>query len=151
MTDPITVGTLTASVLAMSAEAVVKGSVGEAAKDAYKALKQRIARWAGGEVEALENAPSSKARQAVVAEEIDRQPFEDRAGIRVLVNELIAALEAHEHHTPVGLDIGRLEAARVQLGAISVSEGIGLRAQEVKTVGSFNAGPINVGRPPGKT
>ena len=54
MADPVTIGVLTASALAMAGEAALKGAVGEAAKDAYKALKNRVARWAGSDVEALE-------------------------------------------------------------------------------------------------
>jgi hypothetical protein len=147
MADPITIGALTASVLAIGAEAALKGAVGEAVKDAYKALKEKVAGWAGADVEALENAPTSTARQAVVAEEIDRQPFENQATLRVLVDALIVALKDCERYSPIGVDRGRLEAARIQLGEISVSEGIGFRAHEVKTLGSFEAGPIRVGQP----
>jgi hypothetical protein len=53
MSDPVTVGAMASLVLRMASEAVVKGVVGEAVKDAYKALKQRIAHWAAGDVEAL--------------------------------------------------------------------------------------------------
>jgi len=53
MSDPVTIGVLTASALAMAAEAVVKIAVGEAVKDAYKALKDKVAVWIGGDVEAL--------------------------------------------------------------------------------------------------
>jgi hypothetical protein len=45
MSDPVTIGTLAASVLAMAAEAVFKSSVGEVVKDAYKNLKERIEAW----------------------------------------------------------------------------------------------------------
>jgi hypothetical protein len=48
MADPITIGVLTASALALAGEATLKGVVGEAAKDAYKALKSRVAGAARG-------------------------------------------------------------------------------------------------------
>jgi hypothetical protein len=56
MTDPVTIGTLAASALAIAAEAVVKSSVGEVVKDAYAKLKDKLATWARGDVDALEDA-----------------------------------------------------------------------------------------------
>jgi hypothetical protein len=67
MSDPVTIGVLTASTLAMAAEAVFKSSVGEVVKDAYKALKDKVAIWIRTDVEALEKTPTSQTRQAVVA------------------------------------------------------------------------------------
>ena len=53
---------------------------------------------------------------------------------------------------PVGLDIGRLKSSlSVQLDAINVTEGTGVRIDEVTTLGEFRAGPITVGSPRGKT
>jgi hypothetical protein len=54
MVDPVTVGSLVAGALSMTAEAVLKGTVGEAVKDGYKALKEKVSHWASGEVTALE-------------------------------------------------------------------------------------------------
>ena len=59
MADPITIGALVATALSMAAEATLKGAVGEAAKDAYKKLKDAVARWTGNDVEALEKNPTS--------------------------------------------------------------------------------------------
>src|SRR4051812_37554546 len=93
MPDPITVGALAATALSMSAEAALKGSVGEAAKDAYKKLKETVARWTGNDVEALEENPTSTARQAVIAEEIDRQPASEQEVVHALATTLIEALK----------------------------------------------------------
>lgn len=75
--------------------------------------------------------------------------------MKALAAEVIAALKSEaqmsEGGGPVGLDIGKLEALEVQLGAITVTEGTGARIQEVKTQGAFTVGPINVGSQPGKT
>jgi hypothetical protein len=54
MVDPVTVGSLVAGALSMTAEEVLKGAVGEAVKDGYKALKEKVSHWASGEVTALE-------------------------------------------------------------------------------------------------
>jgi hypothetical protein len=148
MADPVTIGALVASALAMVGETALKGALGEAAKDAYKALRDRVARWTGTDVEALEKSPTSANRRAVIAEAIDGQPAEEQAPLRVLAEQLIATLK---QQGPIGLDVGRLEALEVQLGSINVTEGIGARLGEAKLEGALKAGPINVGRPPGKS
>jgi len=148
MADPVTIGVLTASALAMAGEAALKGAVGEAAKDAYKALKNRVARWAGSDVEALEKTPASQARRAVVAEVVDSQSEEEQAAVRALAQQLVAALK---RSGPVGLDVGRLEAMEVQLGDITVTEGTGARFGEVRLDGTFSAGNISVGNNSKKT
>ncbi len=144
MADPVTIGALTASALAMAGEAALKGAVGEAVKDAYKALKSRVAKWAGTDVEALEKTPASPARRAVIAEVIDHQSEEEQAALRVLAQELVAALK---RGGAIGLDIGRLEAMEVQLGDITVREGIGARMGELRVQGTFSTGNITVGGP----
>ncbi|SRR5712691_5634802 len=144
MADPVTIGVLTASALAMAGEAALKGAVGEAAKDAYKALKSRVAKWAGSDVEALERTPASPARRAVIAEVLDSQSGEEQAALRVLAQELVAALKRSD---TVGLEIGRLEAMDVQLGSITVREGTGARLEEVRAHGTFSTGDITVGGP----
>jgi hypothetical protein len=142
MADPVTIGVLTASALAMAGEAALKGVVSEAAKDAYKTLKSKVAQWAGSDVESLEKTPTSQARRAVVAEVVDNRSAEEQAAVRVLAQELLAALK---RRGPVGLDIGRLEAMEIQLGDITVTEGTGARLEEVRVDGTFSTGNISVG------
>jgi hypothetical protein len=74
---------------------VLKGTVGEAVKDAYKALKGKIAHWAGLDVEALESAPASKARRDVIAEIIDSRSVDELAEVRALAERLIAACKSN--------------------------------------------------------
>jgi hypothetical protein len=147
MPDPVTIGALAASALGMAGEAFLKGAVGEIAKDAYKALKAKIATWAGNDVEALEKTPTSPARQAVVAEAVDGQSADDQAAVRALADRLIAALRAAG---PVGIDVGRLDALAVKLGAIAVTSGTGLRLAEARVLGTFETGDISVGPDAGK-
>ncbi len=144
MADPVTIGALAASALAMAGEAGLKGAVSEAVKDAYGALRSRVARWAGSDVEALEKTPASPARQAVVAEVIDGQPDEEKAPLGGLARSLVAALKLSDK---VGLDIGRLEALEVKLGTIAVTEGTGARIDDVRVHGTFSVDRISVGGP----
>ena len=150
MTDPATIGTLVATSLSIAADETIKGVVSEAAKDAYRALKEKVAHWAGGDVEALEKAPASVNRQALIAEAVDGQPINERAMVKTRAAVLVAALKSR-HDGPIGLDIGKLNALSVQLDAIDVTEGTGVHIDEVITLGEFRAGPINVGLSPGKT
>ncbi len=151
MIDSATIGTLVASALAMAGDAMVKGLVGEAVKDGYKSLKNKVAAWAADDVEALEKAPTSQARQAVVAEIIDIRQADDKAAVRALATQLIDALK-RAGAGAVGLDVGRLDAIEVQLGAINVTEGTGARIDEARVRGTFQVGDINVGgQPSGKS
>lgn len=151
MTDPVSIGALAASALAMAAEALLKGVAGEAGKAAFNALKGKIAAWAAGDVEALEKDPGSKGRQLTVAEAIDKQPEDELAAVKALALALQDALIESARRNPVGIDIGTLEAARVQLAEINVTQKTGFRAAEVRTQGDFTTGPINVGPQPGKS
>jgi hypothetical protein len=149
MPDPETLGALVAAALSMAGEATLKGAVGEAVKDAYKALKEKASHWAGSDVEALEKIPASTTRQAVIAEIVDARPKDDQESLRVLAKTLVAGLK--ESAPVIGLDIGRLTALEVDLGNITViTEGIGARIEEARVEGTFKTGDISVGTPPGK-
>jgi hypothetical protein len=145
--DPITVGMLVAGVLSLGGEAV-KTAVGEVVKDAYKALKDKLAAWAAGDVAELEKTPSSDARKAVIAEVVNNLPAEDQAELRDLAQSLTSRLK--EAAPAIGLDIGRLDALSVELGKIVVTEGIGTRIQEAHVSGTFRSGDISVGSSAGK-
>ena len=43
---------------------------------------------------------------------------------------------------PVGLDVSRLDALEIQLGAINVTEGTGVRIGEARVLGVFRTGDI---------
>jgi hypothetical protein len=149
MIDPVTIGALAASLLSIGAEALVKTVVSEPVKDAYKALKPKVAVWATSDVEALEKAPTSNTRQAIIAEMIDQQSSNDKIEIQRLAIVLSEALRKTTTAEPIGIDIGRLEAARVHLTKINVVEGKGVHFDEVATPGDFTAREIHVGKKKG--
>ena len=146
MADPITVGVLVAGALSLGGEAV-KAAVGEVVKDAYKALKAKLAGWAAGDVAELERTPGSDARKAVIAELVNNLPAKDQEELRTLAQALTSRLK---EEAPIGLDIGRLDALAVELGNIVVTEGVGTRIQEARISGTFKTGDISVGSSPGK-
>src|SRR6185437_9113760 len=147
MTDPVTIGTLAAAAIAMLSDALVKGFIGAGAKDAYEALKERIKRRSQSEIESLEKAPQSAARQASLARMIDAQLPDEKALICTLVERLVLALQAER---PVGLDIAQLDALNVKLGAVTVTCGTGVRIADARVMGTFETGDITVGRDAGK-
>jgi len=148
MADPVSIGAFVAWALGLAGEAIVKGAVSEAVKDAYKALKSSVSRWAAGDATELEKTPDSKTRQAVIAEKVDGLSSADQESLRALAEALVGKLKQEPH--AIGLDVGRLTALEAQLGSITVTQGIGARIQEADLSGTFRTGDISVGTPPGK-
>jgi hypothetical protein len=148
MTDPVTVGTLTASALAIAGRALLGSFAGESAKDLCRALKEKVAGWNGGDVKAPEDSTTSADWSLHVAKAVDGQSASDREAVRILAIQLVDAVKGSGS---IGLDIGRLEALEVQLGAISVASGTGARIGEMHVLGTFKTGNIevnsNVGKP----
>jgi len=142
MADAVTVGSLVAGVLSMAAEAVLKGAVGEAVKDGYKTLKEKISRWASGDVVELEKTPGSAARQAIIAEIVDAQSEQDRKSLRDLAGALLAQLK--ESAPAIGLDIGRLTDVETHLRTVTVTQGFGVRINEARG-GQVKVDELNVG------
>jgi hypothetical protein len=147
MPDPLTIGALTASAIAMAFEQLVKTGVGEAVKDAYKALRDKVAHWASGEVATLEAAPSSKGKQLAVAEIIDAQSEEDKQALKALTETLLTKLK--ENAPAIGLDVARVTDLEMELGKISVTSGVGVRVQDAHG-GKLKTGDILVGEQSGK-
>ena len=142
MAGAVTVGSLVAGALSMAAEAVLKGAAGEAVKDGYKALKERVSRWASGDAVELEKTPGSAARQAIIAEIIDAQSEEDQISLRDLAEALVAKLK--ESAPAIGLDIGRLTDVETRLRTVTVTQGIGARINEAQG-GRVEVDELNVG------
>jgi hypothetical protein len=143
MPEPLTIGALTATALAMAGEAGLKEAVSNVVKDAYKALKAKLSPEAQSKLDALEKAPSSKDRLSDLAEAVDRS-VSDQVALRHLSRQLVTALKAD---ATVGLDIRRLEAVEVELGTVKVTEGVGARIDEAHVQGKFKIDRIEVGTP----
>ncbi|NVO16199.1 MAG: hypothetical protein HXX10_19370 [Rhodoplanes sp.] len=147
MADPVTIGVLAASALGLAGETFIKGYVGEAAKEAYKALKEKIAAWANDDVQALEKAPTSGPRQQLIAEVVDQLAETDKSDVRALAEKLIKALRDSD---PTGLVISKLDALDAILGNVTVTAGTGVNIGEVKVGRTFKIGDITVGPDTGK-
>ncbi len=126
----------------MAVQELVKSGAGEAAKDAYRALKDKLAHWASNEVTTLEEAPGSKGKQLAVAEIIDAQSDEDKQALKVLAENLLAKLR--ENAPAIGLDVARVTDLEMELGKINVTRGVGVRVQDALG-GTLKTGDISVG------
>jgi hypothetical protein len=145
MADPVTIGTLGALALSTAAEALVKGAVGEAVKDAYQGLKSLLTKRAAPDISALEENPKSAARQAVVGELIDGLPRGDLDEVAALVQRLTTALQSAASTHPIGVDLERLSAMNLTLESLHVSSGTGLKARDVTLSGDLTLGSLVVG------
>ncbi len=144
--DPVTIGAFVSTAQGIAGEAIVKGTAELAVKDAYVALKSEIAGWISGEdVAALEKAPTSAARQAVIAEAVDALPEASKSAVLPLAQDVADRLK--ESKVPIGVDISRLTAAQIQLGRISVTEGVGARIADSNITGMVSTGDIVAGTP----
>jgi hypothetical protein len=135
-------------VLTMVAEAALKGSVGEAAKEAYVALKRGIVSLVGGDVAALDlKAP------ATVAKEIDELEPAKQTDIKSLVLALTAALQNESR--PIAAEFHeRVKAAEIELRDLTVSgpDSRGLVFhKEVTAKDKLTIAGLNVSNSPGKT
>ncbi|GLS52709.1 hypothetical protein [Methylobacterium gregans] len=147
MPDPATIGTLAASALAIAAPEILKASIGETVKDAYKNLKDLISTWAKSDVEELINDPSSQGRSMIIAEKVDKRSAEEQQKVKYLADQLFKELEGQRS---VGLDIENIKTKRVELGNITAYDGIGARIHDSEIDEKLKTGDITVGRLPGK-
>jgi hypothetical protein len=145
MPDAGTIGSMVAITMSMVAEAMLKGTVAEVVKDAYKAVKTRLLPSAEHDVRALEVAPNSVARQGVIAEIVDHLPDSELAELRRLVEQLADSLKAGIENGAVGLDIKYLEAANFVIDSLRVESGTGARIDTLKLSQDLRVGPIEVG------
>ncbi|MGF1605217.1 MAG: hypothetical protein ACFB22_02655 [Rhodothalassiaceae bacterium] len=94
-------GAFVAGILSAGADLVAKGALGAAGKYAYEALRDRVARWAGRDVEQLEARPEPNHRAGALAEVVEDQPQDEQAIVQALAETLKQQLEANGMSRPV--------------------------------------------------
>jgi hypothetical protein len=112
MVDPVTIGELVASALTMVGSEVLKGTASKAVKDAYEALKGKIANWAALDPEKInEQHVLSRPIQTEIAEAVDARSPVDQLEIRKLVEQILI-----EYGTvPNGMQIAPLKTMEVKI------------------------------------
>jgi hypothetical protein len=132
----------------MVAETAIKGTVGEAVKDAYKGLKEAVSRWASREVVTLEAAPDSERTKQAVATIVDAQAADEREEVKfraLVLYQALTTAASEGPQGPIAYDIEFLKSAVVSLEAKDIREGTGYRIVTVDA-GTFNAKVSGVGK-----
>lgn len=121
--DPIT---LIVTALAAGAAAGLGDTAAQAVKDAYAGLKSlivgKVAQAAPG-VEQLEAAPDSKARRAVVEEDLAKASVGQDPEVLRQAKALLDAIQAHDPDAArtIGIDLANIKGASLKLADIIAS------------------------------
>jgi len=134
--------------LALGAGAVAgKEVVSALVKDAYAGLKGLIAnRYPNVSIEQLEQAPDSKARRAVVEEDLSAFGAGQDGELAAAARQLIDLVERHAPAaaTAVGVDLKDVEAANLRLADIAAS-GTGVKLEKGKFCGDIDIRGVRAG------
>ena len=136
--------------LALGAGAVAgKEIVSALVKDAYAALKARIAsRYPEVSVEQLEAAPQSKARRVVIEQDLTAAGAETDLDLDLVAaaRELIELVkrDAPAAATAIGVDLQDVEAANLRLADITAS-GTGVKVEKGKFSGDIDIQGVRAG------
>lgn len=134
--------------LAVGAGAVAgKEIVSALVKEAYAGLKAQIAsRYPKVSLEQLEDAPQSKARRAVIEEDLAVCGAERDLDLVAAARELIERVkrDAPAAATAIGVDLRDVEAANLRLADIAAS-GTGVKVEKSKFSGDIDIRHVRAG------
>ena len=103
---------------------VLEKAGAEAVKDAYGLLKAWVKKhYPSVSVDQLEEQPKSEARQAVVAEDLEREGAFKDAELVKLAQTVVALIQQQGSDVArsIGVDVGKLDKANVSLGNVTVT------------------------------
>lgn len=144
--EPITTAIVTA--LSTGAAFAAKETATAAIKDAYAGLKARIqGRYSGASIELLEIQPTSKARQEVVGEDLERERASADPEVARLARELLGLIvkEGPDEARAIGVDIGALQNAHAQFEEVVARQGAtGVKIDTVSG-GELKFGKVSAG------
>lgn len=135
--------------LSFGAAALAEGTLNEAGKDAYQALKNAVLRFVSpNDVEKLEQNPASESRKSVLAEELEGAGKVKDPELAGLAQALVAILEdSGAAQAATGFSLEEVEAANFRLQRIAAS-GTGVSIKKSKFTGDIEASDISAGVPP---
>ena len=103
---------------------VLEKAGAEAVNDAYGLLKAWVKKhYPSVSVDQLEEQPKSEARQAVVAEDLEREGAFKDAELVKLAQTVVALIQKQGSDVArsIGVDVGKLDKANVSLGNVTVT------------------------------
>jgi len=114
--------------LALGAIAGIKDSTEQAVKDLYNGFKSLIERKYGDvHISLLETDPGSKAKQAVIREELEKKNILDDIEVLTTAKQLLLAIQEHSPNAGslIGLEMRNVTAGVVEIDHIIAVEGKG--------------------------
>ncbi len=137
--------------LVSGAAAALKPTTEQAIKDAYTGIKELIqGKFGHVDVALLEEKPTSKARQAVVQEDLESAGAGQDTTLLAQAKALLDAVQAYASNTPeaVGLDLQEIKAASLTAERILAegSHATGVRVQGAEIQGDIRFSDVTVRR-----
>jgi hypothetical protein len=134
--------------LALGAGAVAgKEIVSGLVKDGYTKLKELVkARYPDVSVEPLEKAPESKARRAVVEEDLGKSGAAKDSELVETAQKLIELVRQQMPGAAaaIGVDLKDVEAANLRLRGI-IASGTGVKMEKVRASGDIEISDVSAG------
>ena len=146
MVEPITTSIVTA--LVAGAAAGLKPTVSQAVKDGYEGLKALIKRkYSAVSIDQLEANPTSKARRAVVEEDLQKTDAEKDPEVLQQVKALLDAIQSQppEVVSAIGVDLRDIKGASLTIEDV-IATGAGVKAERVETTGGITIRGVRAGR-----
>ncbi len=144
--EPVTTSIVTA--LVAGAVAGLKPTVAQVIKDGYEGLKALIKRkYSHVSLDQLEAEPTSKARRAVVEEDLQKTDAEKDPEVLQQVKILLDAIQSQrpEVASAVGVDLEDIKGASLTIEDV-IATGTGVRAEKVETSGDITIRGVRAGR-----
>ncbi len=143
--EPVTTSIVTA--LVSGAVAGLKPTVSQAVKEGYEGLKALLKhKYSHVSIDQLEANPTSKARRAVVEEDLQKTEAEKDPEVLQQVKALLDALQSQppEVMSAVGVDLEDITGASLTIQDVTAS-GTGVKAAQVKTSGDITIRGVRAG------
>jgi hypothetical protein len=143
--EPVTTSILTA--LVAGAVAGLKPTVSQVVKDGYQGLKALIKRkYSTVSIDQLEADPASKARRAVVEEDLQKTEAEKDPEVLQQVKALLDAIQSQppEVVSAIGVDLQDITGASLRIEDV-MATGTGVKAENVKTSGDITIRGVRAG------
>ncbi|MFM7780665.1 MAG: hypothetical protein ACKPB8_18250 [Alphaproteobacteria bacterium] len=134
--------------LAMGAASIAgKDIVSSLVKDGYAQLKALILqRYPKASIDSLEQAPDSKARRAVLEEDLEKAGAAQDSELVALAKSLLEAIQEHAPAaaSAMGVDLKDIHAANLRLADIEAS-GSGVKVEAGRFTGDIDIRNVKAG------
>jgi hypothetical protein len=141
------ISTLLATALALGAAAGLKNTTDQAVRDAYAGLKTLIqSRYTKVNLGQLEEAPTSKARRAMIEEDLAEAGVAQDEEVLRQARDLIDLIRVHtpEAAGAIGVDLEEIKGASLRISDV-IASGTGVRAKHAEMAGKIEISSVRAG------